>query len=267
MMNYKITPIYNGSFIITLASGNNFFKKSVKIPSFIFLLQSEDGENLLVDTGFDPSFIPGSKSTYERTQKEELLNALYDKGIHPDDISMVIQTHLHWDHTGGIPCFPKAQFYLQALELKKLIEMPVYAETSFCPRHFMPYLSRFTLLNGSLELRPGIEICFTNKHTPGHQALIVNTNKGKVALIGDALFDYGEWWKNIPEEFWEKYRQGIGKHLFWQENIRQDIKKFLISKQAFNLPEPESIPVSEIEKKSNFSINSHDPRLFKTETI
>lgn len=264
-MNYKIIPIYNGSFIITLASGKNFFKKTVKIPAFVFLLKNPEGENILVDTGFDPAFVPGSKSTYERKPEEELLNALYDKGIYPEDISAIIQTHLHWDHTAGIPYFTKAKIYLQAIELRELIDLPLYAETAFCTRNFMPALSRFILLNGNSEIMPGIEVHLTGKHTPGHQVITVSTEAGKVALLGDALFDYGEWWKNIPEEYWEKYRQGKGKDKFWPPGIREEIKDFLISKQALDLPKPQINSPEEIKKNYKYAINSHDIRLLKSQ--
>ncbi|SHH24002.1 Glyoxylase, beta-lactamase superfamily II [Thermosyntropha lipolytica DSM 11003] len=265
-MKYQVIPIYNGSFIITLASGKNFFKKSIKIPSFVFLLKSPEGQNILIDTGFEPSSLPGSKSTYERKPEEELVNALHNQGIYPEDISAVIQTHLHWDHTGGISYFPKAQIFVQAGEVKELLNLPLYAETAFCARHFMPALSRFTLINGQKEILPGIEVHLTGVHTAGHQVVTVDTEEGKIAILGDALFDYGEWWKNIPEEFWEKYRQGRGKDKFWPPSTREEIKNFLLSRQALDLPSPSPASPAQIKKECKYVVHSHDVRLLKEQT-
>lgn len=262
-MKYKIIPIYNGSFTITLASGKNFFKKSVKIPSFVFLLKNPEGENILVDTGFDPSFVPGSKSTYERKPEEELLNALYNKGIYPEDISAIIQTHLHWDHTAGISLFPQAKIYLQAIELRELVDLPLYAETGFCARHFIPALSRFKLVNGSCEIFSGLKVHLTDTHTPGHQVVTVDTEEGKIALLGDALFDYGEWWKNIPEEWWERYRQGRGKDKFWTPDTREKIKTFLFHQQALELALPPVESLAQIKAECRHVFTAHDTRLFR----
>lgn len=261
-MKYEIIPIYNGSFTITLASGKNFFKKSVKIPSFVFLLKSPEGKNILIDTGFEPSSLPGSQSTYERKPEEELVNALYSQGIYPEDISAIIQTHLHWDHTGGLSYFPQAEIFVQAVEVKELMNLPLYAETGFCARHFMPALSRFTLLNGSCEIFPGLKVHLTGIHTPGHQVVTVDTEKGKIALLGDALFDYGEWWKNIPEEWWEKYRQGRGKDKFWPPDTREKIQNFLICQEALSFPLPSVESLDQIKAECHHFFTAHDTKLF-----
>lgn len=260
-MIYKVFPLYNGAFTVKLGNDSRFFSDVNQIPTFMFLAVGEDHEVTLIDTGFDPRFMPGYQSEYQRKPEEELPALLESKGYSISDVSRVIQTHLHWDHTGHMQLFPHAEFYLQVQELQALTEINPNEECSFITEHWLNLLDRFILVNGEYEIKPGMKVHLTGGHTEGHQVVTLNTRDGQVLLAGDAPFIYEDWWKIIPQEYWDKYRQGHGRHLFWGDNIRPQIKAFLESRGYSNITPAKPADYRQLKKLSKYTLFSHDPRL------
>lgn len=255
-MNYTIYPLYNGAFSVRFG-GQKVFSDIVEMPSFCFLLIGSDHQPILVDTGFDRSWIPGIDSTAERPPEYELEAALAKHNLTPDDIELVIQTHLHWDHTGGMSLFPRARFLVQARELLYLQQLPWVEECSFCPAHWLPLLDRFQIVHGTTVIKPGLRVYLTGKHTGGHQAVEVATSTGTYILGGDAPFNYDYMWTNIPQQYWEKYRQGPGRDRFWPAEVRSRLNTYLtshpIADADIELQNPKELPGK--------LVLSHDKRL------
>lgn len=258
-MFYTVTPVYNGSFTVTLASSDAFSAIN-NIPAFFFLLLDEQGEAIIVDTGFSPGHLPGPRSTFERSAENELLQALDRLNVAPEQVSTVIQTHLHWDHTGGMPLFPQAGFYLQVEEMRGLLHLDPREEIAFCADHWMELLSRFVLIQGQQEIRPGLRTILTGRHTPGHQVVEVNTRKGKVILGGDAPFVYDRMWQSIPDNAWQAFRNGPGAGYYWREDVRPTLKKFLKKAGVLHQDPPPAVRLSGLRQDNQF-ILSHDPVL------
>ena len=92
-------------------------------PYLGFLLQ-KDGENVLVDTGINERFIVDGKAWAGKPAvggTKYVIEALKNKGLTPDDIDIVIYTHLHNDHAGGCSLFPNALTIFQKDELYNLL--------------------------------------------------------------------------------------------------------------------------------------------------
>lgn len=258
-MDYKIFPLYNGAFTVHFGDQQKF--PAIKsIPSFCFLLMGSDHQPVLVDTGFDPRYIPGINSTSERKPENELAAALSRHGLVPADIELIIQTHLHWDHTGGMRLFPQARFVLQGQELLYLQQLPQVEECSFCPRHWLPLMGRFMIVNGTTTIKPGLRVHLTGKHTGGHQVVEVTTASGQYILGGDAPFNYDYMWKSIPQQYWESFRQGPGHAQFWPAEVRPQLDAFLSS----NPPDNNNIPLQKINQLPGQLILSHDSRCLDT---
>ena len=260
-MNYLIYPIYNGSF--TVGMGNTDFFPDVKnIPSYAFLIvQSNTGKAVLIDTGFSQSYIPGVGSTSVRTENNHMDTALAKLGFKAQDIETVVMTHLHWDHTGSLASFSHARIYVQAEELRSLIHLPVREECSFCPSHWLPCLKQLELLEGSSEILPGLKVLFTGGHTAGHQVIEVDTAQGKIILGGDAPFNYSLMWTRIPDQFWQLYYSGPGKHCNWDNNVRRQLKSFLMGKNALTRQSSARMRLHEVRNIGQMFFTSHDPGL------
>lgn len=269
-MYYRIIPVYNGSFSIDFAgvlgiSQNDFCFSPVirNSPSLVFLLIDENEEALLVDTGFDEEYIWGfpPHASFKREQKERLPLALSACGYRPEDISTVIMTHLHWDHTGGMKFFPNAHFYVQATEFKALTELEPKQETAYRPEHWLSLLSRIRLVEGDIQLRPGINLLFTRGHTPGHQAVEINTRSGPVILGGDLLFDYTTLWEDPPPEAWERLKTGPGKDMFWKKGFASKIKNWILEQETGKSQPESEWDLKKLETRGARVLFSHDPQL------
>ncbi len=261
---YKITPIYNGSFSVLL--GYSSSGQDVRnIPSFVFLLTGDDEEKIIIDTGFATDYIPGINSTYNRKPEEELANALIEHKVYPDEIDTVILTHLHWDHAGGIPLFPNAEFILQTQELYNLLAIDTKEECSYNPAHWLSSLDSFNLIDGDKELRPGLNIFRSGIHSPGHQIVEVTTNSGKIILAGDAPFVYDAFWEAIPDEYWQKFQE-TSPHFFWDKTVRPIIQAKLEENKKVNLDYP-PINLKEVKQKADMFLCTHNPKLKKIKEL
>jgi glyoxylase-like metal-dependent hydrolase (beta-lactamase superfamily II) len=176
--------------------------QQIQIPVTVALI--EGPEKILVDT----SFLSVERTWRIRRRKitrapsQELLAALAAAGAHPDEITTVILTHLHYDHAGNNRLFPKARFFVQREELRYALAPTTFDATAY----FAPSLgitpdylgTKFELLDGDAEIADGVRVITTPGHTPGHQSVIVSTAGGRYCVAGDAVMWYENMEKRIP---------------------------------------------------------------------
>ncbi|HEX9064466.1 MAG TPA: N-acyl homoserine lactonase family protein [Streptosporangiaceae bacterium] len=138
------------------------------------------GEALLVDTGVGG---PDEVLSDWRVVNRTVADALGDIDMSPADISLVINTHLHFDHCGQNSVFRHAPCYVQRAELERAkVESP-----ELCGWFgFMD--GSFELLDGDAEIAPGVRVISTPGHTSGHQSVLVTTDEGTEVLLGDAVY-------------------------------------------------------------------------------
>jgi len=177
--------------------------QKVDIPVGAFLIEGGD-QLVLVDTGMADT--ERANKYHHPGDHQEPGQAIHENlaaiGIKPEDIDLVIFTHLHWDHTSNMKRFINARFVAHRREYEfALNPIPLYYKSYEHPilgieRPFEGV--KFELVDGEEEIVPGIRVFPTPGHSPGHQAVIVETAKGEYILAGDAVFI----WENlepIPE--------------------------------------------------------------------
>jgi len=165
--------------------------KKVEIPVCAYLIKTEEG-NILFDTGVDhDDFACLTSMGKELKVKEEdsLLTRLREVEVSPGEINFVFQSHLHWDHSGLLKYFPKANIIIQRQEYDYAINLPPFAENFYrCPYYNSPNLN-WQIIDGDESLMPGITAIFTPGHTPGHQSLMVDLpESGTLILSGDCAY-------------------------------------------------------------------------------
>ena len=150
-----------------------------------------DGEHkVVIDTG--ARIVDTVAKPYaHRTPEEELQNALRaTMGWELDEVDMVINTHLHYDHCGGNHLFPRAQFFVQRDEWDAARDLTPYEQQFYdrvayskdCVNYF-----RWNFLHGEEELAPGLRVLPAPGHTRGSQIVLLDTEEGAVCFPGDTV--------------------------------------------------------------------------------
>lgn len=134
---------------------------------------------------------------------ESVIGALREVGASPDDIQLVIPSHLHTDHAWNIDLFPKARVIVQRDEIIEAIDPPPPMRFGYSRIINAKVVSRrqpdeLQIIDGDLDIAEGIRLLKVPGHTPGSQTLIVQTEKGKVALCGQSGPSYANWFPTDP---------------------------------------------------------------------
>src|SRR2546428_3204351 len=160
-------------------------------PVWSALIRTGEG-NILFDTGLHPvhvdrpeaTFGPNPSMTIVMEREDAVVSRLAALGVRPDDIAIVVNSHLHFDHAGNNGAFPKATFIVQGEHLAFAKGKPNFPGVYWD----IPELT-YVPASGRSKVAKGIEVVPTPGHAPGHQSLVVDlAETGRVVLTGDAAF-------------------------------------------------------------------------------
>lgn len=178
-------------------------RNRIQLGMRCLLIEHESGL-VLIDTGagnkenekFHEIYGVQNAGENDATQLED---GLRDLRIQPADISLVINTHLHFDHAGGntaltadgkiIPSFPKARYVVQAGEYDYATHTNERTAASYFPHNFVPVREsgRLDVVSGEKEIVKGITVVPTPGHVPFHQGIRLESD-GEVAFyVGDLV--------------------------------------------------------------------------------
>lgn len=171
-----------------------------RIPlSLRCLLIRAHGKNILVDTGLGDKGDAKFNQMFAVDRTPSLVDSLRRLGLSLEDIHLVINTHLHFDHAGGntirnddgalIPMFPKAQYFVQRGEYEDAARANERTRASYRRENFTPIgqESRWEFLDGDTELLPGISAIVTSGHTAHHQSVKIESEGATAFYLGDLI--------------------------------------------------------------------------------
>ena len=154
-------------------------------------------KSLLVETGMGNKLSERMVKFYGQPAK--LLESLAAAKVSPEDIDIVINTHLHFDHCGWntvrdkngkiVPTFPRAQYYAPEGEWKYARQPSERDAISYIPDNYDPLVEsgQMTLLKGGEEILPGISVKTFPGHTAHMQAGIVESGGRTACYISDLI--------------------------------------------------------------------------------
>ncbi|HWZ84506.1 MAG TPA: MBL fold metallo-hydrolase [Terriglobales bacterium] len=206
--DFELTVVSDGTY---LSDGGAFFGVvpktlwSKKIPAdeqnrivvgLNSLLVRTGKKTVLIETGIGNKLPDKLVGVYG--QPAQLLDNLHAAGVAPEDIDIVVNTHLHFDHCGWntvrrgdkfVSTFPKAKFYVQEKEWEHGRLQLERDAISYMSPNYDPLLEngQMVLLSGDLELLPGISVKVFPGHTANMQAVIVESGGKKVCYISDLI--------------------------------------------------------------------------------
>lgn len=163
----------------------------VPVPGY--LIQTDDGVNILVDTGFPHSYIeepPGPQGPLSlevaMRPEDHVVQRLASVGVQPEEIHYLICTHFDADHAGNHDLFPQAELVVQRRHYE--VARAWHARSAIVREHWDVPGLRYRLVDGDTTLLPGVELLETDGHVPGHQSVLVRLpESGPVLLAIDAI--------------------------------------------------------------------------------
>jgi len=165
------------------------------------LLIINGDKKILVDCGIGKKFPPKQMEMYGIDHSlYSLESSLAKHGITCEDITDVIATHLHFDHSGGLTwidektgeykmTFPNATHYVQKSNLEHALHPNEKDRASYLKPDFQILLEqeKFTVIDGEKELFPGISLIISNGHTIGQQLVKISDGVNSLLYCGDLI--------------------------------------------------------------------------------
>ena len=151
---------------------------------FGFLIDHPSGP-IVVDTGVGSGH-EGIDSLFHPIH-HPIEESLGDHGVALGDVTMVINSHLHFDHCGNNRLFPGVPLVVQRSEYE-LAQEPGHTISDWVDFEGAEWL----LVDGRADVMPGITVVPTPGHTPGHQSVVVTRTGGVDIIAGQCVYDPGE---------------------------------------------------------------------------
>jgi glyoxylase-like metal-dependent hydrolase (beta-lactamase superfamily II) len=165
------------------------------------LLVRAAGKTILIDTGLGDNMSDRLARNWALVRPDGgLLASLALHGVAPEDIDVVIDTHLHGDHCAGNviidgdsvkPRFPKAEYVTQRKEYLDAMQPNERTRATYIPLNYQPLVEsgQMRLLTDDSEIVPGIHGVITRGHTPAHMCIRFDS-AGKHGLFMADLATY-----------------------------------------------------------------------------
>ena len=162
------------------------------------LLVRAHRKNIIIETGNGTKWDPKQRAIYCVQDGDPLMDSLAQAGVKPEQIDLVINTHLHFDHAGGntrivgnhaIPAFPNARYVVQRRELDHAMTPNERDRASYFPENFAPISKDglWDLVEGDKEILPGISVARIPGHNADIQAVTISGGGKTLAFVADLL--------------------------------------------------------------------------------
>jgi glyoxylase-like metal-dependent hydrolase (beta-lactamase superfamily II) len=154
---------------------------------------------LLIDAGMGDSNDEKFNEIYGVDRVRHLDHALAEAGLTPDDIDIVLATHLHFDHAGGFmvsdgagrlrPRFPRAQYVVRRGEWEVATHPHEHSRGSYRPEHFVPLADAgvLALVDEDQTIMPGVRVQRTGGHTMHHQIVSIESGGKHATYVADLM--------------------------------------------------------------------------------
>jgi glyoxylase-like metal-dependent hydrolase (beta-lactamase superfamily II) len=160
------------------------------------LLVRTDIHNVLIETGIGDKFDAKFADIYDVRKPATLPIELGRQGLKLEDIDVVINSHLHFDHCGWntrcdgeklVPTFPRARYYVQRGEWEHALEPTERDRASYVRDFFLAGQAQASFLEGDQEIVPGIRVELTPGHNRNMQCIWIESQGEEACFISDLV--------------------------------------------------------------------------------
>jgi glyoxylase-like metal-dependent hydrolase (beta-lactamase superfamily II) len=182
------------------ASAGDLVDDDWRIPLGLNCLLVRDGDTtVLIETGMGKTVSKALQESVFVGDYGYLLEGLAADGVNPEDIDVVVNTHLHADHCGWntlrqegdqfVPTFPRARYYLQQGEYDDACNPNERTRATYQDYLFKPLeaTGQLELVDGEAQVSPSIRMFETPGHTHHHASLAITSAGESAVYLGDMV--------------------------------------------------------------------------------
>lgn len=170
-----------------------------RIPLAMRPLLVRGERTILIDAGVGDKMDPRSAEIYGLERSYHLDHALAEAGVAPDDIDLVVASHLHFDHVGGftsrtsdgrtVPRFPRARYVAHRQEWEDATHPHERNRASYLQENFVPLADAgvLDLVDDEAEIMPGVRYRRSGGHTMHHQVVTIASG-GRTAVFAADMY-------------------------------------------------------------------------------
>ena len=170
-----------------------------RIPLAMRPLVVRGARTMMIDAGLGDKENAKFLDIYGVDRAQHLDHALALAGLTPDDIDLVLATHLHFDHSGGFtardrtgrirPRFPRARYVVRRGEWEDATHPNERNRASYLPENFVPLAEAgvLDLVDDDQTIMPGVRVVRTGGHTAHHQMVLIESSGSRAAFVADLI--------------------------------------------------------------------------------
>ena len=204
---FEVTTIFDGA--VQLDGPHPIFGQNMTVEEVAAYAEANNLSGSRMEIGFTPIIVnTGSElvlfdtgnGAARRPARGNLLSALQTAGYTPDQIDVVVVTHMHPDHIGGLmedgsPAFPNARYVTGQAEYdfwspKEVAEGKLARVGKLVQANVVPVAEKMSFLGDGGSVASGITAVGAFGHTPGHMAYHIESDGKRLLLFADACNHY-----------------------------------------------------------------------------
>ncbi|WP_277586163.1 YtnP family quorum-quenching lactonase [Psychrobacillus antarcticus] len=171
-------------------------KNQIELPSDPLLIQYK-GQNILMESGLGYRKMTEKQlRNYGVSDQSQVEDNLVSLGLLPEDIHIVMMTHLHFDHACGltkwqgdqiVSTFPNAKIYVSDVEWQEMKNPNIRSKNTYWKENWEPIESQVIPFTDSFVVIEGIEMIHTGGHSNGHSIVVFKQAEDTVIHMADLM--------------------------------------------------------------------------------
>lgn len=171
-------------------------KNQIENATEPILIQYKE-KHYLIDTGIGKGKLTEKqKRNFGVREESRIEENLQELGLAPEDIDVVLMTHMHFDHASGltryeggqlIPAFPNAVIYVNETEWQEVRNPNIRSQSTYWKQNWEPVQEQVTTFKDRFEPVPGIEMIHTGGHSAGHSVIRLTQNGETLMHMADIM--------------------------------------------------------------------------------
>jgi glyoxylase-like metal-dependent hydrolase (beta-lactamase superfamily II) len=153
--------------------------KKVKTACYVWYIEGSEPK-IIVDAGASVEHF--TDPNFPMTENVTLDEGFKKINLKPEDIEIVILTHLHFDHVALAHRYKNARFIVQKREIEYASNPHIIDKRFYKPEYWKNL--DLKIIEGDKEIIPGVKVLLTPGHSPGGQSTEIDTEKGKAIITG-----------------------------------------------------------------------------------